>query len=168
MTERVYVTGKYREAALRKPQWCIEHAKRAGISRQWQFLDEPHAIGDWGEAALCQFLGVDPDREMFKADPRLPDVCGIEVKTTIYRHGHLLVMQQVATAEHVLAYLDADREYVDLLGWITPAKINDDVRFPMQTRGKAPPTRWIPASALNEDIGALCFLVYERKDGILI
>lgn len=161
--QRLEVEGRYRAAAMRKAAWSKAHAEAHGIVRAWQFLDEdPHAVGDWGEAALCQFLGVDPDAEMFKHDPRLPDVCGIEVKTTIYRNGHLLVTQQRATSEHVLAVVGTERRFVHLVGWMAPEAINDDRRYPRMTRGKAPPTRWIPAEDLDHDMGALWRLVHAR------
>lgn len=165
----IEVTGRYQDAAKRKPAWQDRKAIERREYRSWQIRQNPNEIGAWGEAALCQFLGIDPEPEMFKQDPSLPDVCGVDVKTTTVKNGHLIISDPKVETEHVLAVVSIDRRFVHLVGWLPPERINDDGRFPMiRRRENAPPARWIHGDALDSDLGALCSLVYQRRFGILI
>lgn len=168
MHEPIEVVGKWRDAAMLKPQWQRQKAEERNERRSWKHVDDPDEIGAWGEAALCQMLGVDPMIEMFKDDPTKPDVCGVEVRTTTHPNGHLIIRQPIATAEHVLAVVSPERRFVRLVGWLTPEEINNDDRFPFRTDRGHPPARWIPGYLLDQDIGALCVLVYRRRFTIAI
>ena len=99
MHEPIEVVGKWRDAAMLKPQWQRQKAEERHERRSWKHVDDPDEIGAWGEAALCQMLGVDPMVEMFKDDPTEPDVCGVEVRTTTHQNGHLIIRQPKATAD---------------------------------------------------------------------
>lgn len=168
MTEPIEIVGKFRDAAMLKPAWQHKKAEQRNERRTWKHRDDPDEVGAWGEAALCQFLGVDPMVEMFKDDPTKPDVCGIEVRTTTYRDGHLIIREPIVTADHVLAVVSSDRRFVRLVGWLPPDEINSDERFPFRTDRGHPPARWIPASLLNPDMGELCVRTYHRTQGIVI
>lgn len=168
MTEPIEVVGKWRDAAMRKPAWQRQKAEQRNERRTWQHRDDPDEVGAWGEAAFCQLLGIDPMIEMFKDDPTEPDVCGIEVRTTTYQHGNLIIREPKVTAEHLLAVVSAERRFVRLVGWLPPEEINSDERFPFRTDRGHPPARWIPASVLVHDIAALVVLVYQRRFEIAI
>ena len=168
MQEPIEVVGKWRDAAMQKPAWQRAKAIERNERRAWKVVDDPDEIGAWGEAALCQLLGVDPMVEMFKDDPTEPDVCGVEVRTTTHPNGHLIIRQTKATADHVLAIVSPERRFVRLVGWISPEEINNDDRFPFRTDRGHPPARWIPGAVLDQDIGALCVRVYQRRFEISI
>jgi hypothetical protein len=149
----VTLEGRYLDAAIDKPSWQADMKAKRDERRSFQFVADPDRIGAMGEAALCQYLGIDPSVEMFKHDPALPDVRGIEVKTVTKRHYCLLIRDpKPATLPHVLAFDAGDGKTVDLLGWATPQFINT---FPLRTDRGHPPARFIPPDRLNTDLRPL-------------
>lgn len=152
----VLLDGEYRRAAAEKPAWQARKAIERNERRSFQYERDPDIIGAKGEAALCQFLGVDPFREMFKDDPSLPDVCGIEVKSTRQPGYRLLISTaRPVRSPHVLAIADYDSDRVRLVGWIEAASINDDRRFPFSKDRRGKPAKFIAQADLDPDLEPL-------------
>jgi len=149
----VVLAGPYLDAAREKPAWQAEMKVKRNERRSFQYVKDPDKVGAMGEAAFCQYLGIDPFVEMFKHDPALPDVSGIEVKTVTKRHYCLLVRDpNPVVRPHVLAFDTGDGKTVELVGWATPQFINT---FPIRTDRGHPPARFIEPTRLNTNFRSL-------------